>query len=242
MFSDLYLPLPDELVDKPQSARHWLAKKLDDEDPSIISELFNYEAGHPKLSFNPFRIFANKRSLVIRTIGSAATKWWLSIGSWTVREALGVDDASLHTGTVCAAIDKNPSNLYAVRQMVFISHQRVQLTDGKMHFPTPPNIRTGEGLDNGMIEKISADIRRSILDQASHCDIALSPDDILITDIAVSGTLNPIVVKESNDFRKLHISVKRVTFRTNLHLSGPWSAGYLLGRGYGRIHPKKINP
>ncbi len=113
---------------------------------------------------------------------------------------------------------------YRVPSLVLVRRNFARQQEG-LSFQTILN--EGEYEHPRLIERVSQVVTEGIERQAGVCLLDLPP--VLLGDIKIHR-LAPVLVKP-----KVYFLVGAVSFRAGLVFKGPWHAGYLQSRGYGRI-------
>ncbi len=184
-------------------------------------------AGQPRHAPTAIRIGARRRSLVISAVGSDAVECVQTnapkVGALLAHH-FNVDPEQKFVRGECGVHVAAKVHNYRVPSLVIVrrdfkreragvSFQEI-LNDNQYDHPL-------------LIERVRDVITQGIERQAGICLMDLPP--MLLGDIKIHR-LAPVLVKP-----KVYFLVGAVSFRAGLVFKGPWHAGYLQSRGYGRM-------
>ena len=192
------------------------------------------DGGQPRHVPTAIRIGSRAQSLMISAVGSEAVTCLLDNASKAgglVARHFGVPlEEHYHQGDCEVHI--------AAR---ICSYQIPSLVLSRRHFDrgqeggTMRNIVTKRLFEHpALLERVKCMVADGIQRQANVCLLDVPP--ALLGDVVVHR-LAPVLVK-----RGVYFVVGAVSFRAGWQLVGPWYAGHLQSRGYGRIFPARSNP
>ena len=187
--------------------------------------------GQARHASTAIRIGSRAQSLMISAVGSAAVGCLLSNASKAGALVARHFDISLEERCQqgeCEVQTAADVCTYNVPSLVL----------SRRHFDREQNGRSlrkvvTEGLfnDPALLDQVNRILMEGINRQAGVCLLDVPPE--LLGDIVVHR-LAPVQVKPG-----IYFVVGAVSFRTSLRLIGPWYAGHLQSRGYGRIFPAR---
>ena len=235
MYLEYFVRIPREArLRNCRDARALLARLHERAEPVVRFDLrlLHLESkGQARHVSTAIRIGSRAHSLMISAVGSAAVGCLLSNASKAGALVARHFDIALEERCQQGECDVQTAaevGTYDVPSLVL----------SRRHFDREQNglsLRTvvTEGLFDhpALLEQVSRIITAGIERQASICLLDIPPT--LLGDIVVHR-LAPVQVKPG-----IYFVVGAVSFRAALHLIGPWYAGYLQSRGYGRIFPAR---
>lgn len=231
MYLEYFARLPERAaLQSCGSARALLARlhgEAAEADRFDLRLLHLTSAGQPRHAPSAIRIGARRRSLVISAIGNEAVECLqtnvLRIGAMLAWH-FDVSPAQRFVQGECDAQVSSSVRSYQVPSLVLVRRNFAREDNG-ISFQTILN----ENRFNHpkLIERVRQAVTEGIERQAGICLLDLPP--VLMGDIKVHR-LAPVLVKP-----KVYFLVGAISFRASLVLKGPWYAGYLQSRGYGRI-------
>ena len=183
--------------------------------------------GQPRHAPTAIRIGARRQSLAISAVGRDAVECVQTnapkVGAMLARH-FDVDPAQKFVRGECDVQVAPSVRDYRVSSLVVV-RRNFELERGGVSFQTILN--EGQYEHPKLIERVSQVIAQGIERQAGIC--LLDPPPLVLGDIKIHR-LAPVLVKP-----KVYFLVGAVSFRAGLVFKGPWHAGYLQSRGYGRI-------
>ena len=183
--------------------------------------------GQPRHAPTAIRIGARRQSLAISAVGRDAVECVQTnapkIGALLARH-FEIDPAQKFVRGECDVLPAPSVHNYRVPSLVVVRQNFEREREG-VSFRTILDRSQYE--HPKLVEQVGRVIIQGIERQAGICLLDLP--SLMLGDIKIHR-LAPVLVKP-----KVHFLVGAVSFRAGLIFKGPWHAGYLQSRGYGRI-------
>lgn len=235
MYLEYFARLPDaHRLRNCRNARALLARLHAQAEPTSRFDLrlLHLEAdGRPRHAPTAIRIGSRARSLMISAVGRTAVECVLGeapkVGALVARH-YGIDSEQSYRQGDCELRTSTTLCTYDVPSLVLCRRNFERERGGA----SMRQILSGGRLDHPhLLHWVQSAVTSGIERQAGIC--LLDVPAWLMGDIVVHR-LAPVQVKPGVFF-----VVGAVSFRAALRLGGPWYAGHLQGRGYGRIFPSR---
>ena len=231
MYLEYFARLPEKAALRSCGEARALLARLHDEvaepDRFDLRLLHLTGAGQPRHAPAAIRIGARRQSLVISAVGSEAVECVQTnapkVGAMLTRHFEAEPEQRFARGECELRMAPLVRN-YRVPSLVLV-RRNFEREDEGISFQAilDENLYEHPRLNERVVQVITQGIER----QAGICLLDLPP--LLLGDIKIHR-LAPVLVKP-----KIYFLVGAVSFRAGLVFSGPWHAGYLQSRGYGRI-------
>lgn len=231
MYLEYFASLPPDAGVRNCGGARALLARLHDEaakpDQFDLRLLHLTKSGRPHHSPTAIRIGVRKQWLTISAVGVEAVECVQvnapKIGG-LLAQHFGAEPEQKFVHGECDLEIAASINDFRVSSLVLV-RRNFEREQGGVSFQT---ILNDERYDHPMlIERVNHVISQGIERQSDICLLDLPP--ILLGDIKIHR-LAPVLVKP-----KVYFLVGTVSFRAGLIFRGPWYAGYLQSRGYGRI-------
>ena len=231
MYLEYFARLPENAALRSCGEARALLARLHDEaaepDRFELRLLHLTGAGQPRHAPTAIRIGARRQSLVISAVGGEAVECVQTnapkLGALLARRFEVEPEQKFVRGECDLQVAPSVRN-YRVPSLVLV-RRNFEREEGGISFQAILDENLYE--HPRLIERVSQIITQGIERQAGICLLDLPP--VLLGDIKIHR-LAPVLVKP-----KVYFLVGAVSFRAGLVFSGPWHAGYLQSRGYGRI-------